>query len=357
MAVDDARASRPPIAASRLAEVVGGSLRGDEDPLLSGAAPLDAARGADVSFLARADYRAEAAGSQAGCIIVGGGEELPGRTVIVAPDPHRAFALALQHFHPPCRPEPGVDPASSVDPSAEVAPTAHVGPLARVGARARVGDRSVISPGAVVGPGCEIGTDVLLHPGVVLGEGTVLGDRVIVQANAVIGSDGFGFVSGDEGHLKVPHVGRVVVEDDVEIGACTCVDRAVCGETRIGAGTKIDNLVQVAHNVSIGPRTLLVSQAGIAGSTKLGAGCVVAGQSGIAGHLRLGPGARVGAKSAVYEDVGDGQTVTGIPAVPHGAWRRQAAVVKGLPDWSRRLRRVERKLGLSRPESGHDEEE
>jgi UDP-3-O-[3-hydroxymyristoyl] glucosamine N-acyltransferase len=335
----------PSLTAAEVAEAVGGRLRGDGSRRLTGLAALDAAGPDELSFLAQAAYRRQAAASRAGCILVGAEEELPGHDVIACEDPYRAFALAMRAFHPePARPA-GVAPTASVSPEAELGEGVSVGPGAVVEAGARIGAGSAVLAGAVVGRGCRLGEDCVLHPNAVLYPGTELGDRVAVHANAVLGSDGFGYASGRDGHFKIVHAGRVVVEDDCEIGAGSCIDRAVMGETRIGAGTKIDNLVQVAHNVRIGAGSILVSQSGISGSSTLGRGCVVAGQSGVAGHLNLGDGARVGAKSAVYEDVPAGETVTGIPAIPHARWKRLAASLGRLPDLLRRMRRLEKESG------------
>lgn len=325
-----------------MAAAVGGSVRGDGSIRIAGLAPLEAAGPQDLSFLARPDYREQAQASGAGCVIVESAGDLPGRTVIVAKDPYRAFALAMRIFHPEARPAPGVHPAAAIDPSAVIGKGVHVGALAVVGAGAVIGDRVVLHPGVVVGGACEIGEDSTLHPGAVLYERTVVGRRVIVHARAVLGSDGFGYSSGPDGHLKIPQVGRVVVEDDVEIGAGTCIDRGAMGDTIVGAGTKIDNLVQVGHNVRIGAHSILVAQSGISGSTTLGRFSALAGQSGVAGHLTLGDGARVAAKSAVLSDVAPGESVAGIPAIPLASWRRAAAAFARLPDMLSRLRRLER---------------
>ena len=333
------------LTAAEVTEAVGGRLRGDGARRLEGLAPLDAAGPEHLSFLANAAYRDQARGSRAGCILVSSEEELVERDVVVCADPYRAFALAMRLFHPEPQRAPGVAPGAAVSAEAELGEGVSVGPGAVVEAGARIGAGSALLAGAVVGEGCRVGEGCVLHPNAVLYPGTELGDRVTVHANAVLGSDGFGYASGADGHLKIPHAGRVVVEDDCEIGAGSCVDRAVMGETRIGAGTKIDNLVQVAHNVRIGAGSILVSQSGISGSSTLGRGCVVAGQSGVAGHLNLGDGARVGAKSAVYEDVPAGETVTGIPAIPHARWKRLAATLGRLPDLLRRVRRLERGKG------------
>jgi UDP-3-O-[3-hydroxymyristoyl] glucosamine N-acyltransferase len=197
----------------------------------------------------------------------------------------------------------------------------------------------------VLGDGVTLGDDVTLHPHVTVYPGTRIGNRVIVHAGVVIGADGFGYAVADGRVVKVPQVGSVVVEDDVEIGANTCVDRGALGDTRIGAGTRIDNLVQVAHNVRMGENCLLAGQAGISGSTRLGRGVMMAGQSGIVGHVSLGDGSRVAAKSAVTKDVPPGRTVAGVPAVEIGRWRRGAALLNRLPELLRRLAALERRSG------------
>ncbi|MEM7248822.1 MAG: UDP-3-O-(3-hydroxymyristoyl)glucosamine N-acyltransferase [Acidobacteriota bacterium] len=332
----------PRTTVAAVAELLGGEVRGDGELELTGVGSLEDAGPTELSFLARSDYRDQALASRAGCILTSPADDLGERTAIALDDPYRAFAKAIEHFHPEHRPPAGVSPRAEVADDAELGDEVHVGAFAVVGAGARVGARTVLHPGVVVGPGCTIGDDCTLHPGVVLYPGAELGDRVLAHAGVVIGSDGFGHALGGDGPLKIPHVGRVVVEDDVELGASTCIDRAVLGQTRIGARSKLDNLVQVAHNVQLGPRSILVSQSGVAGSTKLGEGCIVAGQSGVAGHLTLGDGVRVGAKSAVFEDVPDGQTVTGIPAISHAAWKKTAVLLRRLPDMIRRLRALER---------------
>jgi UDP-3-O-[3-hydroxymyristoyl] glucosamine N-acyltransferase len=269
-------------------------------------------------------------------------------------DPYAALAAALEIFHPAQRPEPGVSPAADIDHSARIGEAVTAAPGARVGPECEVGDGSVLHPGVVLQERCRVGRDCVLHPNVVLYADTVLGDRVVIHGGSVLGSDGFGYALTPEGHRKVPQVGRVVVEDDVEIGANVTVDRATLGETLIGRGTKVDNLVQIAHNVRVGPGSILVGQVGISGSTRLGSGVVFAGQSGAAGHLEVGDGARVGAKSAVFSDVPPGETVTGIPAVGHSLWRRIATALPRLPEILRRLRRLEKASGLAGP---NDEKE
>lgn len=335
------------LTAADVAAAVGGRLRGDGARRLEGVAALEEAGPSQLSFLAKASYRALAEASRAGCVIVGTGDELPGRDVIACDDPYRGFALAMRAFHPDRVRPAGLAPSASIAEDAELGEGVHVGPGATIESGARLAAGCVVLPGAFVGSGARLGEGCVLHPNVVLYPGTELGARVVVHAGAVLGSDGFGYSSSADGHLKIPHAGRVVVEDDCEIGAGSCIDRAVMGETRIGAGSKIDNLVQVAHNVRIGAGSLIVAQAGISGSTTLGRGCVVAGQSGVAGHLQLGDGARVGAKSAVYENVPPGETVTGIPAIPHGKWKRLAVTLGRLPDLVRRVRRLERQSGDS----------
>jgi UDP-3-O-[3-hydroxymyristoyl] glucosamine N-acyltransferase len=239
-----------------------------------------------------------------------------------------------------------VHPTAVLEAGCEVDPTAHVGPYVVVGAGSRVGPRAALHAHAVVGRRCVVGEGAVLYPHVVLYDETAVGAGSIVHAGAVLGSDGFGYATWRGAHHKVPQVGRVLVEEDVEIGANTTIDRATLGETVIGAGTKIDNLVQVGHNVKVGRHCILCGQAGIAGSTQLGDGVVLAGQAGVAGHIQLGDRVQVAAKSAALSTVPAGTTVAGIPAVEMRKWRRQTVLVSRLEEMSRRLRALERRLRL-----------
>ena len=251
----------------------------------------------------------------------------------------------LELLHPPRRHPPGVHPSAVVEPGASVAPSAAVGPCAVVGECTVVGEGSQVDAGCVLGRNCVVGRDCHLFPRVVLYDDTRLGDRVILHSGVVLGSDGFGYAQEAGRHIKIPQVGRVVVEDDVEIGANSTVDRGALDETRIGAGSKIDNLVMVAHNVKLGPHCILVAQSGISGSTCLGHHVILAGQSGAVGHIRIGDGARVGAKSAVTHDLPDGAFVTGYPAQDHRRWLKERALSGRLQEILQRLKRVESRLG------------
>lgn len=272
------------------------------------------------------------------------GSEIAGRDQLVVADTGRALARLIDLFHPTSPPAAGVHPTAVVAEGATVDPTASVGPGAVVGAASRIGARSRLGAHVVVGEQCQIGADVILYPHVVLYDATRVGERSILHAGVVVGGDGYGFASDAEGHHKIRHVGRVEIGSDVEIGANSTIDRAVLEATRIGDGTKIDNLVQVGHNVTLGKGCLLVSQAGIAGSSRLGDGVVVAGQSGVAGHLEVGDGVMVAAKSAVFKSVEAKRKVGGIPATDLGAWRRQQVLISRLEEMNRRLRVLEQRL-------------
>ncbi|HET8946582.1 MAG TPA: UDP-3-O-(3-hydroxymyristoyl)glucosamine N-acyltransferase [Candidatus Polarisedimenticolia bacterium] len=339
----------PRYSLSEIAARVGGEVRGDPSRPIAGVQPLDSAGPDDLSFLAHPRYRAAAAKSHAAALLVRRGEEVAGRDLLLVEQPYTALAAVIGLFHPTPPPRPGVHPLASVDPAARLGRDVSVGPFAVVGAMASIGDRAALLPGAVVGVGAAIGADTVLHPGVVVYAGCVVGDRVLIHAGAVIGSDGFGFGEDAGGRAKIPQVGIVRVEDDVEIGAGTTIDRATFGSTVIGQGSRIDNLVQVGHNVRIGPGSVLVAQSGIAGSTTLGAGAILAGQAGVAGHLRVGARAVVGAKSAALADVADGAFVVGHPAVDHREWKRAQAALRRLPDLLRRLQRLEAQAEADAP--------
>jgi UDP-3-O-[3-hydroxymyristoyl] glucosamine N-acyltransferase len=252
--------------------------------------------------------------------------------VLRTSDPYLAFAEAVALLHPLARPPAGVSPLASIDASAEIGADVSVAAFVSVGPGARVGARTVLAPHVVVGARASIGRDCLIHAHASIREDVQIGDRVVLQDAAVIGSDGFGFARRPDGsHQKIPQVGRVVIEDDVEIGAHSAIDRPAVGETRIAAGTKIDNLVQVAHGVRIGRHVLLAAQSGIAGSSELEDHVILAGQAGVTGHVRLGRGAKVGAKSVVTKDLAPGRHVTGIPAVDVQQWRRAMVLLRRLP--------------------------
>ncbi len=331
--------------AEEIALLVGACLQGDPTVGLTGVAPLERATGSDLSFLSNPKYHEAALASRAGAILASSAGGLPGRTVLVCANPYAAFARVLQAFHPPRRRAPGVHPSAVVEPGASLAPSATVGPCAVVGEGTTLGEGSQVDAGCVLGRNCKVGRDCHLFPRVVLYDDTELGDRVILHSGVVLGSDGFGYAQENGRHLKIPQVGRVVVEDDVEIGANSTVDRGALDETRIGAGSKIDNLVMVAHNVRVGAHCLLVAQSGISGSTRLGHHVTIAGQSGAVGHIRIGDGVRVGAKSAVTHDLPDGAFVTGHPAQDHRAWLKERALSGRLQEMLQRLKRVESRLG------------
>jgi len=337
---------------AELAERVGGRVEGDGALRIERVLPLEAAGPADVSFLANKKYRKAFEASAAGAVIVGESEEVPpGRTVLRAQNAYLAFAKVATLFHPPRESVPDVAPEAFIHPGARVHPSAEVMPFAYVGADAVVGARTVVHPGVVLCERVQVGEDCILYPNAVVREGCRVGNRCVLQPGAVIGADGFGFafdMEGEEGsgprHYKVPQSGTVVLDDDVEIGANACVDRATLGRTVIGKGAKIDNLVQVGHNVEIGPLSLLAAQTGVAGSTRVGMGVVMGGQVGLSGHLAVGDGARLGAQAGVVGDVPAGETYTGYPAVPHFAWLRSSAALLKLPELLKQVRQLEKKV-------------
>ncbi len=344
-------------ALAELAARVGGEVAGDGAVRIEGVAALEEAGPAQISFFSNRKYRKAFEASRAGAVVVEPGEDVPaGRTVLRAANPYLAFAKLSTLFHPPREPLPELAPEAVVHPSAKVHPSAQVMPLACVGPRAEVGARTIVFSGARIAEDVRVGADCLVYQNVVIRERCVVGDRVILQPGCVIGSDGFGFALDLEGegrgpsHYKVPQVGIVVVEDDVEIGANSCVDRATLGVTRIRRGAKIDNLVQIAHNVEVGPLSILASQVGISGSTKVGMGVVAWGQAGIIGHLTIGDRANIAAQSGVAQDVEPGARVAGSPATPDVQWARNAAVFNRLTDMRRELRELRKELDALRAE-------
>jgi UDP-3-O-[3-hydroxymyristoyl] glucosamine N-acyltransferase len=347
------------ITVRQLAALVEGQVHGDPDLLVRAARPLNEAGPEDITFVeaernARflSTCRARAVVVPTALVPLREGELAAAAfTFIQVKDPMTAFVAIVRELHgEPTRPPSGIDPRAAVHPSAVIGPDASIFPFAVVGEGAILGARCTLHSGAVVGRNCRLGDDVVLHPHAVLYDGTVLGHRAIVHANAVLGADGFGYRFQDGRHLKVPQFGSVEIGDDVEIGACATVDRGTFCATRVGAGTKIDNLVMIGHNCQIGRHNLLVSQVGIAGSCSTGDYVVMAGQVGVADHVHVGDRAVIGARAGVYRDVPAGERMLGAPARPEREAKRILLSLDHLPALCRDVRQLKQQLG--RPDAG-----
>ena len=331
---------------AEVARIAGGEVeRGAPERTVRGVKPLDEAGPDDLSFVAEARYHPYIHASRAAALLVarGAAVELPdGMAAVRVDDPRRALARILPVLHPPPPHVPGVHPTAVLGEGVAVDATASVGAYAVLGDGTRVGARARIHPHVVAGRGCEIGEEVVLHPHVTLYDGVRIGARSIVHGGARLGSDGFGFVPGAGRLEKVPQVGGCVIGEDVEIGANTTIDRGSVGDTVVGRGTKIDNLVQIGHNCRIGDQVIIVSQVGISGSTKVGDGAVLGGQAGVQGHVEIGAGAKVGGQAGVTASVPAGAVVSGYPARPHREALRVQAAVFGLPKLVERLKALEK---------------
>ena len=333
-----------PFTAQQIASQLDGTVVGDASVVISGFAPADSARAGDLTFAENDAYFAKAVQSAASAILVSGEFSAPGKTLIRVANARIAFAKVLPLFFPEPTFKPGVHPTACVATTASVDATAHVGPHCVVGERAVIGPHTVLEGGVHVGAGCVLGEDVRLFPRVVLYAGTRVGNRVRIHAGAVIGADGFGYVLDQGQHLKVPQIGNVVIQDDVEIGANTAIDRAALGSTVIGKGTKIDNLVQVGHNTVLGEHCIVCGQVGIAGSTKVGSHVTLAGQVGLGGHLQIGNKATVGAQAGVMHDIPEGQIWLGSPAQPDRQTKRMMIAMQRLPDLLHKVAQLEKRL-------------
>jgi UDP-3-O-[3-hydroxymyristoyl] glucosamine N-acyltransferase len=332
-----------------IASLIGCPPPADPQRRVTGLAALAEAGPEELAFITSEAFAPQFAGTLAAGVIVKKKLRLPPApatsVALVVDDPDLAVAKVLGLFAPPVpRPPGGVDPAARVAKSATLGAGAAVGPHVFVGERARVGARTVLHPGVYVGDDVVVGEDCQLFPNVVVRERVTLGDRVVIHAGSVLGTDGFGYRWDGTKHAKVPQIGSIVVEDDVEIGSCVCVDRAKFGTTRIGRGTKIDNLVQIAHNVQIGPHCIIVAHAGLAGTAKLGAGVVLGGQVAVRDHVTIGDGAMVAATSAVAEDVPPKAVVSGTPALPHRQSLREQAALRRLPDLVVQVRKLQEEI-------------
>jgi len=338
--------------AAEIAKLVGGEVVGDRNAVLKNFAPAESAQAGDLTFAENEDYFARAEQSAATAVIADDRFKSTRKILIRVPNARIAFARTMSLFFPERAYAAGIHPTAVVAASAHIDPTAHIGPHCTIGERVKIGARSVLQAGNFIGDDSRLGEDANLFPNVTVYPRTEIGARVRIHASTVIGSDGFGYVLDEGVHRKVPQIGNVIIGDDVEIGASVTIDRGALGPTVIGKGTKIDNLVQIAHNVEIGEHCIVIAQVGISGSTKLGNYVILAGQVGIAGHLKIGNQVTVAAKSGVMHDIPDGGKWLGIPAQPDRNTKRQLIAIQHLPELIRRVAELERQLGTTSKRGG-----
>jgi len=328
-----------------LAERLACRLEGDGEIEIVRVAGIDDAGPGDLTFVANPKYLATLSTTSASAVLLHDDAPAPSIAVLRTPDPYLGFARAVGLFAPKWKPEPGVHAMAAVARDAKLGADVSIGAFVAIGEGATVGDRTVVFPNVTIGTGACIGADCVVHSNVAIRERVAIGDRVVLQNGVVVGGDGYGFVRrGDGTHEKIPQVATVVIEDDVELGANTTVDRPAVGETRIKAGTKIDNLVQVAHGVVIGRNVLMAAQVGIAGSTEIGDDVMFGGQVGVGGHLTIGRGVVAVGQSGITNSVEPGAMIAGYPAIDARAWRRAAAVFRRLPELKKRIEELEARL-------------
>ena len=329
---------------SEIAQYLGGTVQGDGNIVISGLGTLETAGPAALTFVANPRYAARVADTSAGAVLMAPGGERYGRTAIEVANPYLGFAKLLTLFYTTPHEQLGVLPAAIISETATIGEGASIYPGAVIGRNVVIGKRTVIYPGTVLYDNVIIGDDCTIHANAVVRERCRLGNRCILQPGAVIGSDGFGYAPDGSGYYRIPQIGVVVLEDDVEIGANCCIDRAAIEVTRIGRGTKLDNLVQIAHNCQIGEDCMIVSQVGISGSTKIGNHVTLAGQVGVAGHLTIGDNVLVGAQSGVPSSLAANAAYSGTPTMPHKEWLKSAMIVPRLPEMKKAVSSLEKRV-------------
>jgi UDP-3-O-[3-hydroxymyristoyl] glucosamine N-acyltransferase len=327
-----------------IAEYLDASLTGSQDFEVEGVSNLQLAEEKDLAYIESAKHASRAQVSKAGALLVAEAITELGKPQVVVSRPSFAFAQVVEKFFTPAYQARGVHELCIQGQAVSIGADPSIGPFVTLGSEVSLGARVTLHPGVTLGEGCVVGDDCTLHPNVTLYPGCQLGNRVIVHAGSVLGADGFGYVQHEGRNYKAPQRGVVVVEDDVEIGANACIDRAAFGETRIGRGAKIDNLVQVAHNVVIGEETVLAGQAGVAGSTKIGSRVIVGGQVGLSDHIEVGEKTMIAARSGVNRSIAAGQIVSGAPAMPHETAVLAQALVPRLPQMRQQIRDLEKRL-------------
>ena len=327
-----------------LADYVGGRVFGNRDQLITAAAPFEEANRQSITLARTAKYLDRIDRIQAGAVIVPEGFEKDDFNLLQSPNPYAAFARILALFHPAEVLPGGIHPSVVLGAHSACGQDAAIGPMTVIGEHVQIGQRARIYPGVVIGNHVTIGDDVRLYPNVSILANCRLGDRVTIHAGSVIGSDGFGFAPDGEVYRKIPHTGIVQIDDDVEIGAGNTIDRGTFGKTHIKSGVKTDNLVHVAHNVTVGENTVLVAQVGISGSTTIGRHVVMAGQVGVAGHIHIGDYVMVGGQSGIANDVPAGEIISGSAAMPHRTWLKVQRIMPRLPELKKQVAALEKRL-------------
>jgi UDP-3-O-[3-hydroxymyristoyl] glucosamine N-acyltransferase len=328
-----------------IAEATNGEAVGQMEKRISGVASFETADPNQITFAGGSKYLKRIDDTRAGAIFVPKGFNASGKNLISVSNPQLAFARVVELFHPMVPPPPGISDLSFTGSDLSIGEEAHIGAFVTLGNRVTVGANSIIQNGVFIGDGVTIGDEVMIHPNVTILNGCRIGNRVTIHSGTVIGSDGYGFVPDGGHHYKIPQIGIVQIDDDVEIGACNTIDRATFGRTWIQRGVKTDNLVHIAHNVIVGEDSLIVAQVGIAGSTQIGHHAILAGQAGISGHLSIGNHVTVGPMTGVGKPISDGEVVSsGSPSMPHRTWLRVQRVIPALPEMKKKIADLEKKL-------------
>jgi len=326
-----------------IAGIINGDIQGDGAKIILGVAPFEEATSDEITFAGARKFLKKIEETGAGAVLVPGDFQETGKNIIRVDNPQVAFIKVIDLFHPPFKPDPGVNPSSVIGENLirgiDISIAAHV----VIGNNVTLGDRVILHPGVVVGDSVNVGDDVEIYPNVTIREQCKIGSRTIIHAGTVIGSDGFGFAPDGEKYHKIPHIGIVQIDNDVEIGAVNTIDRAKFGKTWIKEGVKTDNLVQIGHNVTIGENTVIVAQVGISGSASIGKHVTIAGKAGLAGHLTIGDNTIIGPKASIYSSVSSNQIISG-EQMPHSLWRRVQRILHRLPELKKKISEIEKKL-------------
>lgn len=334
------------ITLKEIALFLGGKIIGNEDVIVENIRPIEEAGEHDITFIANVKYLKQLKTTAASAIIAAPGTAAEGKNLVIVPDPYAAFGRLLSIFYPAEHSYQGVSPDALIEEGASVSPEATVFPHAYISKGAQVENGAVIYPGVFIGSNASIGENSILYANVTVYWGCIIGKRVILHSGVVVGSDGFGFAAPGKGNNKIPQVGFVQIDDDVEIGANSTIDRATLGKTWIGRNVKIDNLVQIAHNVVIGENSVITAQVGISGSTKLGKSVIIGGQSGIVGHIKIGDNVMIAAGSGIHKEIESGQIIAGSPQLPYRQWLKVEACRAKLPEMKKTIEELKRKIEI-----------